>query len=430
MKIAIAGYGVEGRANYAYWSAHYSDAEFTIVDAQEPADLPVGVETLIGEDAFENLNGFDLVIRTAGLAPYKIKTDGKIWSGTNEFFAKCPAEIIGITGSKGKGTTASLIDSILKASGRTSWLVGNIGIPALEVLDRVQPDDIIVYELSSFQLWDLERSPDTAVVTIIEPEHLNVHTSFEDYVAAKANIAAHQHPGQSAYFRPGDQYSQQIAEAGPDDRNVQPYIDFQGVHAIDGAFYNGSAPICSLEALQLPGQHNIDNACAAIAAVLDYDDISYESIEQGLRDFHGLPHRLHFVREVNEVKYYDDSIATTPLSAIAALKSFEQSKVLILGGSYKGADYSELAEMLTHEEDTRAILIGDEAPRLMEAFRQSGFDRFEVVLDPTMEKVVRHAADVAQPGSVVLLSPAAASFGLFKNYADRGEQFVAAVNAL
>lgn len=428
MKIAIAGYGIEGRANYQYWLAQHPDAEIVIVDQKQPVDAPVDALMMVGDDAFRQLQDFDLVIRTAGLAPYKIATHGKVWSATNEFFEKCPAPIIGITGSKGKGTTASLINSILQAAGHTTWLVGNIGQAALEVMDQIQPDDIVIYELSSFQLWDLERSPETAVVTIIEPDHLDVHTDFEEYIAAKAHITQFQQMGDQAFYRPGDQQSQAIADAG--ESVALPYIDDTAVHVADGSFYDGDERLCSVEALRLPGAHNIDNACAAISASLEYSGVTAAAIEEGLRSFHGLPHRLHFVREIDEVKYYDDSIATTPGSAIAALNAFTQPKVLILGGSYKGSDFSKLAETLAKQEDVRVLLIGEEAPRLVAAFQEVFFDHFEIILDPTMEKVVRHAAEIAEPGSVVLLSPAAASFGLFKNYSDRGEQFVAAVNAL
>ena len=152
MKVAIAGYGVEGEENYAYWSAQ-PHTEITIVDEAEQFSrpLPEGVPTILGEGAFSHLEDFDMVVRTAGLAPSKIKTNGRIWSATNEFFARCPVPCIGVTGSKGKGTTASLIASILEAAGKTVWLVGNIGIPALSVLPKIQQDDIVVYELSSFQ---------------------------------------------------------------------------------------------------------------------------------------------------------------------------------------------------------------------------------------------------------------------------------------
>ncbi|HWT40521.1 MAG TPA: Mur ligase family protein, partial [Dongiaceae bacterium] len=207
MKIAIAGYGLEGEANYLYWSKDVAN-ELTIVDESTVPShpLPDGVSTILGEGAFQKLDGFDMVIRTAGLAPYKIATNGKIWSATNEFFAKCPASIIGVTGSKGKGTTSSLIASMLEKAGKKVWLVGNIGLPALDVLEKIQPDDIVVYELSSFQLWDLEKSPHIAVVLFIEQEHLDVHRSMEEYVEAKGQIAYHQTPQDTLIYNAENSY--------------------------------------------------------------------------------------------------------------------------------------------------------------------------------------------------------------------------------
>jgi UDP-N-acetylmuramoylalanine--D-glutamate ligase len=427
MKIAIAGYGVEGQANYDYWSQDPS-SEITIVDESDTPTFapPEGVATILGPDAFSKLNGFDLVIRTAGLAPRKISTDGKIWSATNEFFAKCPAPIIGITGSKGKGTTSSLIASILEAAGRKVWLVGNIGQASLEVLSQIQPDDIIVYELSSFQLWDIERSPHVAVVLMIEQDHLDVHTDMEEYVAAKSNIARFQTADDLVVFHGGNQYSRQIGEASAARKIAFP--EQGSAHVVDGTFYYGEQELCSVDSLKIAGPHNVDNATAAINAVWEYTQ-DPAVIEAGLSNFKGLPHRLSFVRSVNGVDYYDDSIATTPGSAVAALRAFDRPEVIILGGSSKGSDFSTLADELTRH-DAQAILIGDEAERIAEALRNTGFESFEIMEDATAEKIVRRASELAQPGSVVLLSPSAASFGLFKNYADRGEQFVAAVNSL
>jgi len=426
MKIAIAGYGLEGESNYRYWAANPAN-DITIVDQHQPSrDVPAGINTIIADDAFEKLQDFDLVIRTAGLAPRKIKTNGKIWSATNEFFAKCPALIIGVTGSKGKGTTASLIASILRESGKNVWLLGNIGKPSLDVLDDIKQSDVVVYELSSFQLWDIEKSPHIAVILFIEQEHLDIHTDIDEYTTAKANITRYQTINDILVYNRSNQYASDIAEGST--AQLIGYADNKTAHTQEGYFYYGEQKICSIDALQVIGIHNQDNACAAIDAIWEFTQ-DVEVIERGIRAFKGLPHRLQFVREVDGVKYYDDSIATTPSSAIAALRSFNGLKVIILGGSSKGSDFNELGRELT-KHDARAILIGDEAKNIAEACRNAGFSNFEIIDNPTATTIVERAHSLANPGDVVLLSPSSASFGLFRNYVDRGEQFTAAVNKL
>jgi len=427
MKIAIAGYGVEGQESFKYWSKQ-AENEVTIVDEKgSGAAIPNGIASLVGPDAFKKLQNFDLVIRTAGLAPNKIVTNGKVWSATNEFFEKCPATIIGVTGSKGKGTTCSLIASILKEAGKKVWLVGNIGISALSVLDQITADDIVVYELSSFQLWDLERSPQVAVVLFIEREHLDVHANMEEYVEAKAHITRHQIPGDILIYNAENQYSTLIAKSSVAQKIAYP--SNESAHVVDGWFYYGQQQLVSVDTLSILGAHNIDNALAAINAIWPFTQ-DIQAIEGGLSDFVGLPHRLAYVASVNNVDYYDDSIATTPTSAIAALRAFaDKPKVIILGGSSKSSDFSELATELTRH-NVYAIVYGDEAIAMNAAFQAVHFFHYEIIKDATAEILTRKAAELAQPGGVVLLSPAAASFGLFKNYADRGEQFIAAVNGL
>jgi UDP-N-acetylmuramoylalanine--D-glutamate ligase len=425
MKIAIAAYGVEGQASYRYYSKDPSN-EITIFDQNPDFVGPEGVPTIAGPDAFEKLQGYDLILRSPPVAPYKLNTDGKIWSGTNEFFAKCTADIIGVTGSKGKGTTASLIASILEAAGRKVWLIGNIGLPALDVLDQVQPEDLVVYELSSFQLWDLQGAPKTAVVLFIEQEHLDVHKDMAEYVAAKGNITKYQTAEDLLIYDAVNEYARSIADASAAQKVAFP--SELTTHIKNGLFYNGEQKMCSVDVLQIRGAHNQSNAIAAIDAIWKYTQDS-SVIEAGLHAFKGLPHRLAFVREVNGVSYYDDSIATTPASAIAALRAFDTSKVIILGGSSKGSDFTELSKELTHHE-VHVLLIGEEAAHIARVISEAGFTNFEIIEDPTMQKVVARAKEIAQENSVVLLSPASASFGLFKNYIDRGDQFIAAVNAL
>jgi len=430
VKVAIAGFGIEGKSNYRYYKRRGDDV--TIVDERpEIKGVPEDATTFTGPNVFSQLADFDLVVRTASLPPSKIKTNGKIWSATNEFFAECPAPIIGVTGSKGKGTTASLAASILREAGKTVHLLGNIGVPALDELAKIQPDDIVVYELSSFQLWDAQKSPHVAVVLMVEPDHLDVHADLNDYVAAKANIRKYQTEKDVCFYHPTNETSRRIAMANSLP-NAHPYNDAAdpiSVYAKDGNFMVDGAAICPASALRLPGAHNIENACAAISAALNFTD-DWLTVKRGLKAFTGLPHRLKFVREVNGVKYYDDSIATTPGSAIAALKSFEQPKVIILGGSPKGGDFSEMAELAGKSNVRMAVLIGQEAARIEPLLKAQNVPTINLGEQVGMPEIVQATANAAQPGDVVLMSPACASFGMFKNYKDRGEQFVAAVEAL
>lgn len=437
MKVAVVGYGVEGEQNFRYWTERGD--EVTIVDENEnpSRELPVGIKTLLGQGVLEQLDEFDLVVRTAGLAPTRLSTTAKVWSATNEFFRQCPAPIIGVTGSKGKGTTCSLVTSILRAAGYTVHLVGNIGIPALEVLPIIEPDHIVVYELSSFQLWDLERSPHKAIVLYIEPDHLDVHADFAEYIAAKSNIVKFQSRSDIAVYHPTNEWSLAIARNQPEfvthaakynaEHNGNQQLET--VYVRDGEFVTtGGREICLTNAIKLPGAFNLDNASAAMSVCLDYN-VSDAQFAQGLSDFTGLPHRLRFVAEKSDVQYYDDSIATTPGSAIAAVQAFTAPKVLILGGSSKGADFTGLAHVLQDVHMRRILLIGSEASAIAETLDHEGVTNYEHI-EGGMKDVVARAHEIAQPGDIVVLSPACASFGMFRDYKDRGDQFIDAVTAL
>lgn len=405
MKIAIAGYGAEGEASYVYWNT--PDNQVVIVDENTPSRaLPHDSSSIVGEGAYARLNGFDFVIRTPGLPPSKITTDGKIWSATNEFFAQCPAPIIGVTGTKGKGTTASLIASILRAAGKTVHLLGNIGEPALRILPDIRPNDIVVYELSSFQLWDIERSPHIAVVLLIEPDHLNVHSGFDDYVAAKAKIAMYQSASDTIIFNQDNDIATSIASKSLAKKISYPF-DIRGVST----------------SLRLVGKHNIENASAAIAAVQEYvhDD---NIIRRGLASFEGLPHRIEFVREFKGVKYYNDSFSSAPSATIAAIRSFDEPEIVVLGGIDKGANFSDMIHALREQENIKKVfVIGEINAKLSSNLRSAGLSCVERLDVSTMSEIVAAAKEASSPGDVVLLSPACASFDMFKDFYDRGVQF-------
>lgn len=432
MKIAIAGYGIEGESNYRYYASD-PENEITIVDERIPDKvLPDGVARMIGENVFEKLNGFDLVIRTAGLAPHKIKTDGKIWSATNEFFAKCPAPVIGVTGTKGKGTTSSLIASIIEASGRKVWLVGNIGKPAIEVLSQIEPNDMVVFEMSSFQLWDIEFSPQAAVILPIEPDHLNVHIDFEDYVDAKANIRRYQKDGDICVYNPTNLYSQKIAEA-TDQGTLVRYglFDDGGVYIEGDYFCQKGEKICSIKSLRLIGDHNKENACAAMT-IVNFFAVSNQDIKRGLESFEGLPHRLEFVRELDGVRYYNDSFSSAPGATIAAVKSFNQPEILILGGIDKGADFSEMVDVIAARKNIKKIiLMGEIGEKLAKTLRSKKIDLpIETTILKSLEPIVHLAKSYARAGDVIVMSPACASFDMFRDFYDRGDQFRTIVNGL
>ena len=441
MKIAIAGYGLEGEASYQYWNTPEND--LTIVDAKQVPDrpLPEGVKTILGQDAFGHLDGFDMVIRTAGLPPQNIKTDGQIWSSTNEFFARCPAPIVGVTGTKGKGTTASLTASILKAAGKTVHLVGNIGVAPLGELSKIASTDVVVFELSSFQLWDLEKSPHVSVILMIEPDHLNVHKDFEEYIEAKANIRRYQTLDDACIYHPTNEYSRQAAMVIPHgsyERSAWESMagryaipDDDQVYAKENTFFVHDKAICSTDVLRLPGAHNIENACAAISAALHFTD-DYQLIERGLAEFEGLPHRLELVREMDGVKYYNDSFSSAPGATVAAINSFKSPEILILGGIDKGTDFGNLASVLKERTNIKQlIVIGEIRHKLADFMHSRGVTHPMDVSDVrTMKEIVDKARSYATAGDLVILSPACASFDMFKNFYDRGDQFRSIVQAL
>ena len=429
-KVAIAWYGAEGQSSYRYFVARGDDV--TIVTPAVSPDFPIpdGAKSIVGDDAFSHLRDFDLVVRSASIRPGSIRTTGKVWSATNEFFRRCPAPIIGVTGTKGKGTTCGLIASILRAAGKKVHLVGNIGVPPLDVLPQVQADDIVVFELSSFQLWDVEKSPHIALVLMIEPDHLDVHRTFDEYLEAKANICSQQQPSDICLYHPTNPYARQIALSSGGRGQAYRYAipdDFQ-VYSNGVYFMSQNRQICPIDALQLPGAHNIENACAAMSAVAAaVPGIAPEVFDRGLRTFFGLPHRLKFVRTLGGVAYYDDSIATTPGSAIAALLAFSQPKIIILGGSDKGAKYDDIVQVC-QQTSTRVVAIGQTGEKIFQLCQQRNIP---VVRESGgMAQVVLAAVQLSQPGDVVILSPASASFDQYKSYSDRGDQFVAAVEEL
>lgn len=433
MKVAIVGYGVEGESNYNYWSQLTDD--ITIVDENlNPSKvLPENVKTILGPGSLNDLYGYDLVVRTAGMPPRNIKTDAKIWSSTNEFFAKCPAKIIGVTGTKGKGTTSSLIASIMEETGKRVWLVGNIGIPPLGKLADIKPEDIVVFELSSFQLWDLEISPSIAVVLPIEPEHLDVHNDFDEYLEAKGGISRNQIDGDICIYYPHDSNSRKVSLQSSHSKRIAYSSEGEGgAYIDDGNFKIDEQIICSIESLHLLGKHNLENACASISAAY-FAGAKVDEIKRGIETFRGLPHRLEYVKSVEGIEFYNDTCATAPAATAAAIMSFDKPKIVIIGGKHKGGPLESLIMAIDEKKDSinEILLIGDSRQFFYDILSKNNPDVKLVLLNyKTMTEIVKHAYEDAISGDVVLLSPACASFDMFKDYYDRGNQFKDCVNNL
>jgi UDP-N-acetylmuramoylalanine--D-glutamate ligase len=462
--IAVLGFGIEGQSAARYLTQN--GAKVTVLDEKEENALDkekiarlstIGVNFAF--DSFGSLDDYDFVVRSPGIplthAAFNSLPAEKITSATKLFFDLCPAPIIGITGTKGKGTTSSLIYEMLKAEGKDAFLGGNIGIPALDFLDKLTPESIVVLELSSFQLIDLHKSPHIAVMLMVTSDHLDYHKDIYEYVEAKRNILKYQTASDFAVVNKdypvsneSDIYTDGHVFYVSRERGVE-----EGCFVEDGNVVvsrdRKTEVIIDTKDILLPGKHNWENVCAAVMAAT-VAGVSKEKIVDVLKSFKGLEHRLELVSTVRGVKYYDDSFSTTPETAIAAIEAFENPEVLILGGSSKSSDFTMLGETISKAENIKAIIgLGAEWSRMKESVNKySSSEQSEsrsftdnssrqartipLIIEglTSMEEVVKKAAEITEPGDVVLLSPACASFDMFKDYKDRGNQFKDAVNSL
>lgn len=434
MKIAILGYGSQGQSAYEYWN--HGGNELTIHDANPSLEIAENIRAKLGPDHLKDLDEYDLLVRSPIVHPKAIEKANpnnseilkKVTTVTDEFLKVCPTRnIVGVTGTKGKGTTSTLIARMLEATGKKVHLGGNIGIPPLDMLkDNIQPDDWVVLELANFQLIDLKHSPHIAVCLMVEPEHLDWHENVEEYIGSKQQLFRWQQSEDIAIYYGLNDYSQHIASISPGTKIS--YMKRPGADVINSKVVIGSAEICDISEIKLLGKHNWQNVCAAVTAVWQVTQ-NADAIRSVVTSFTGLEHRLQFVREVGGVKYYDDSFGTTLETAVVAQEAFTEPKVVILGGSDKGADFTALAKAVAANNVRSVIAIGVTGPKISELLKKQGFNN---VVDggQTMEQIVETAQTQAKAGDVVLLSTGCASFGLFKNYKDRGDQFQKAVNAL
>lgn len=441
-KVLIAGFGVEGQATFEFLQKHGISAD--IADVSPSVDLKSmdirekHLRTITGENYLDSASDYDVVFRSPGISPLtpelKLAREKgtEITSQIKLFMEICPCKTIGVTGTKGKGTTSSLIYEILKASGKDVHIGGNIGVPAISLLEKINEDSIVVLELSSFQLMDLEKSPNIAVVLNVTSEHLDYHKNREEYVEAKQSIVQYQNAGNFAVVNTDYETSRLFK-----DMTKAQIFEISTTHEVEiGCYVNENdevilksgdieEKIASFPELQLRGRHNLENVCAAVAASY-LAEAQIDPTRGAVKAFKGLEHRLEFVAKVNEVKYYNDSFATTPETTIAALSAFSEPIVLIAGGSEKGSDYTEMGKVIAQKTKS-VFLIGDTAQEIKDKVVSISPDADIREGFTDMKAIVEEAGDIAKPGDVVVLSPGCASFGLFENYKQRGELFKKAV---
>lgn len=400
------------------------------------ADLTArGVKWILGERYLDGLN-FDVVFRTPGLHPDKLKpglgAHTVVTSEMEAFFSLCPCRTIAITGSDGKTTTSTLIAKLLEAEGHTVHLGGNIGKPLLCEIPSFNKEDFAVLELSSFQLHGMACRPDTAVVTNVAPNHLDVHPSYQDYIDAKKSIFLRQGAQSRLVLnRDNDVTRSFAAEAKAPvtwfSRREAPENSY---NCTDGMIRRGREDFMPASEILLPGAHNVENYMAAFAATDGL--VSRETCLKVARSFPGVPHRIELIRTLRGVRYYNDSIASSPSRTVAGLRSFDQKVILIAGGHDKHIPFDGLAlEMQAHVK--ALFLVGETAKAIEKAVVSApGYDpaALPVTVLDGFKETVHAASEFAEEGDVVLLSPACSSFDRFKNFAERGDTFRAIVEEL
>lgn len=498
-KIAVLGLGVEGLSSAKFLIRYGADV--TILDQKDKKVIgnkvtsnleKEGIHYVLGKNYLQNLDTYELIVRSPGVKrslPQLEQAEKRgvvITSQMQLFFDMCPAPIIGVTGTKGKGTTATLIYEMLKAEGLDVYVGGNIGTAPFEFLEKLEPHSWVVLELSSFQLQDLTKSPHISVMLMTTSEHLDYHANVYEYIDAKRNIFRTQKTTDYAVI------NKDYPASRESDIDTEGHIYWvsREVSVEQGCFIEHGKVVISMargpvtsflplsapsrssvravgtpstdatprftkeeliptKDIKLPGEHNWENVCAAVMAAR-LAGASKKSIIKVLKEFQGLEHRLELVGEVGGVKYYDDSFSTTPETTIAAIKAFKEPEILILGGSSKNSDFSELGRVISERKNIKAIIgIGVEWSRIKEAIEYSSSDppdggesrssnssrprqtrlrtineeRMFVEGAKDMHQIIQAASKIAQPGDVVLLSPACASFDMFRNYKERGEKF-------
>ncbi len=442
-KIAVLGIGVSNTPLIKF--LYKMGGEITAFDKAEPEIIKdrmnelkdCDIEYSLGYDYLDRLKGFDLIFKTPVIRPdiqpilEELKRGAVLSSEMELFFELCPAGIYAVTGSDGKTTTSTLMHEMLKQEGFKCWLGGNIGTPLLDMVGEIGEKDKVVLELSSFQLLTMKKSPQTAVITNITPNHLDIHKSMDEYVGAKKNIFKYQTKNNRLILNYDNKITREFAgettgkEIFFSRREVLArgmYLDGEKMVYSDG---KGSTEIMDTGIIILPGKHNIENYLAASAAVMDC--VSAESIKKVASSFRGVEHRIEPVAKINEIRFYNDSIATSPNRTIAGLKSFNQKVILIAGGKDKKNNYENLAKAMVGRIKC-LVLLGETSVKIEKALKDETYASgkgtdIQVINSESLEDAVNNAYLFAKPGDIIILSPASTSFDMFKDFAERGKKF-------
>ena len=448
-KIAFIGVGVTNTDCIRLFAK--KGAEVSVLDRKSREQLGAladefeqsGIRLVLGDGYLDGLTGYDAVFRAPGMyfhhpALEKARQEGAVITSEMElFFRLCPCKTYAVTGSDGKTTTTTLIAEMLKASGKKVYKGGNIGRALLPVVEEVSSDDAAVVELSSFQLISMRQSPDVAVITNVAPNHLDVHRDMQEYIDSKKNLILHQDGFSRTVLNRDNAITRDMTglvrgELLTFSRQEAPrfgaYLRQDGMLCM--RCHGAETEILPMEQIQLPGLHNVENFLAAYSAV--WGDVPVEIMARTAREFGGVEHRMELVRELGGVKWYNDSIGTSPTRTIAGLKAFGQKIILIAGGYDKKIPYEPLAPYLC-EKVSHLILMGATGPKIQQALEACpDYDWQHPALHwaESMEQAVQTADGLAGIGDIVALSPASASFDLYPNFEKRGDHFKRLVAAL
>ena len=446
-KVAIIGLGVSNLPLLDY--LYEKKAQVTVFDERTIDEIPQNVITKIdtyefkysfGKNCLENLKGFNIIFRSPSCLPTKSELQKEANRGaivTTEvemLMEMCPCKIIGVTGSDGKTTTTSMINAILQKAGYNTFLGGNIGTPLFTRLPEIKSDDIVVLELSSFQLMNMHVSPDIAVITNITPNHLNIHKDYQEYIEAKKNIFKYQNENGILILN----YDNDITRSCSTEVNGK-VIFFSSKEKLDNGFIVDEDIIKECEdkvrkhilntnEVILRGNHNFQNIATALAATKTLVDT--DVAVQAIKEFKPVEHRIEFIREIDGVKWYNDSASSSPTRTLSGINAFKENIILIAGGYDKNLDYEPLAKPILDKVST-LILIGQTAEKIFDAVKNEADKqnkKIDIYMCDSLEQTIDIAKKSAKKGEIILFSPASASFDMFKNFADRGEKFKNLVN--